>query len=93
MSPWSYSGRVLFLSLGWNFFEYGAFHEGGLVWGWLICAAVFFVMGGAPVVLALRSPDARETLVKLPSQLKPFILQILSMAGRGRRGRFLFLRP
>lgn len=51
---------ALFLSLGWNFFEFGldpAGPETGPVWGWLVCGAMFWVMGGAPLVLALVNPQ------------------------------------
>jgi hypothetical protein len=38
---------MLFLSLGWNFLEFGLRAPGGgLSVGWLICAAAFFAMGG-----------------------------------------------
>jgi len=46
---------ALFLSLGWNFLEYGLdppFGE-GVAWGWLVCAVVFFVMGAGPLLGAL----------------------------------------
>jgi len=45
---------ALFLSLGWNFFEYALDPPGdeGLVWSWLICGILFFVMGGIPLVAA-----------------------------------------
>ena len=48
---------ALFLSLGWNFFEY-AFDPpfgGGLAWGWLICGIVFAVMGGVPLWVVLTA--------------------------------------
>jgi hypothetical protein len=45
---------ALFLSLGWNFLEYGLAPPGGepgeLEWGWLICAFVFLLMGGVPLI-------------------------------------------
>jgi uncharacterized membrane protein len=44
---------VLFISLGWNFLEF-AFRPpgaGGLVWGWLVCGVVFWVMGFVPLLL------------------------------------------
>lgn len=46
---------ALFLSLGWNFLEFGLDPPGdaGLAWGWLICAVVFFVMGAGPLLVAL----------------------------------------
>lgn len=47
---------ALFLSLGWNFLEFGLDPPGGgLAWGWLICAVVFGLMGGLPLPAALRS--------------------------------------
>jgi len=49
---------ALFLSLGWNFFEF-AFDPpgegGGIVWGWLICGVVFALMGGLPLLALLPS--------------------------------------
>jgi Short C-terminal domain len=46
---------ALFLSLGWNFLEYGLDPPGesGLAWGWLVCAIVFGLMGGLPLVVTL----------------------------------------
>ncbi|MGE5595806.1 MAG: SHOCT domain-containing protein [Hyphomicrobiales bacterium] len=45
---------ALFLSLGWNFLEFGLNSpgpDGGLEWGWLVCGVVFVLMGGGPLVL------------------------------------------
>jgi len=38
---------ALFLSLAGNFLEFGLDPpgEGGVAWGWLLCAGVFFLMG------------------------------------------------
>jgi hypothetical protein len=46
---------ALFLSLGWNFLEYGLRPpEGeGVVFGWLIPGVVFVLMGGVPLLAAL----------------------------------------
>ena len=43
---------ALFLSLGWNFLQYGLSSPdgGGAVAGWLVCAVVFILMGGIPLV-------------------------------------------
>jgi hypothetical protein len=41
----------LFLSLGWNFFEYGI--RAGGVAGWLVPGVLFVLMGGVPLVWAL----------------------------------------
>lgn len=57
----------LFLSLGWNFLEYGFWPPGGggWEWGWLIPGVLFVVMGGVPLLVAMvarrefadRAPD------------------------------------
>jgi hypothetical protein len=46
---------ALFLSLGWNFLEFGVNPPGGggLAWGWLICAVVFLAMGGVPLAFVV----------------------------------------
>jgi hypothetical protein len=49
---------ALFLSLGWNFLEFGLNPPGpgdGVEWGWLVCAFVFALMGGLPL-LAIAKP-------------------------------------
>ncbi len=47
---------ALFLSLGWNFFEY-AFDPTppmhGLIWSWLLCGVIFVLMGGIPLFATL----------------------------------------
>ena len=47
---------ALFLSLGWNFLDFGLDPPGGggLEWGWLVCAIVFGLMGGLPLVFAFK---------------------------------------
>lgn len=54
---------ALFLSLGWNFWEFGLNPPvgDGLAWGWIICGVVFVLMGGAPLLLFLN-PDARRAV-------------------------------
>lgn len=52
---------ALFISLGWNFLEYGLWppgDEGGIVWGWLIPGIVFEVMGIVPLLGLLPSRRA-----------------------------------
>jgi hypothetical protein len=47
---------ALFLSLGFNFLSYGLnppFGLGGVEVGWLICAVVFGLMGGIPLLAAI----------------------------------------
>jgi hypothetical protein len=48
----------LFLSLGWNFFEFGIDPpgaQGGVVGGWLVCGVLFGLMGGLPLIAVLPS--------------------------------------
>ncbi|HEX2625861.1 MAG TPA: SHOCT domain-containing protein [Candidatus Limnocylindrales bacterium] len=49
---------ALFLSLGWNFLEFGFAPPGGndgeLVWSWIFCGIVFVLMGGIPLIVGLR---------------------------------------
>jgi hypothetical protein len=70
---WSWS--ALFLSLGWNFLEFGLnppFGE-GLAWGWLVCAILFGLMGGIPLVFAVK-PVLRSFFNPKPEpeRIKPF---------------------
>jgi hypothetical protein len=59
--PWlgliSLGWPALFLSLGWNFLDFGLHPPGGdgeIVWSWLFCAAIFGLMGGIPLLVGLR---------------------------------------
>ena len=70
----AFAWPALFLSLGWNFLEFGLDPPGGggLAWGWLVCAVLFFVMGGGPVLLAvggMRS-DSRRKRKKAAAQAR-----------------------
>lgn len=72
---------ALFLSLGWNFLEFGIdppFGE-GLVWGWLVCAALFALMGGLPLLamtkpimsqFGRRGPEVPSARVVIPTKSK-----------------------
>jgi hypothetical protein len=46
---------ALFLSLGWNFLDFGLNPPGdsGGGGGWLVCAVVFFLMGGVPLAIGI----------------------------------------
>jgi hypothetical protein len=61
---------ALFLSLGWNFLEYGLNPPfgGGLEWGWLVCAFVFGLMGGLPLLAFLKplSEKFRGSPIPMP---------------------------
>src|SRR5688500_3165891 len=64
----AFAWPALFLSLGWNFLEFGLDppgEESGPVWGWLVCAVLFFLMGGLPL-LALASPKALRAMLWPP---------------------------
>jgi len=56
---------ALFLSLGWNFLDYGVSPPDGStgpVWGWLICGVIFVLMGGLPLIFGTMAVlNGRET--------------------------------
>jgi hypothetical protein len=70
---------ALFLSLGWNFLDFGLHPPGGaggVAVGWLVCAVLFGLMGGIPLLYALpatvRHFTGREPHPKpVPSLLNP----------------------
>jgi hypothetical protein len=52
---------ALFLSLGWNFLEYGFFPpEGGWVWSWIFCGVVFVLMGAIPLIVVVGAARAGD---------------------------------
>jgi hypothetical protein len=75
---------AVFLSLGWNFAEYGFFPPSGqgLVWGWIVCAVVFFVMGLAPLLLLIGRGVVMER-VRTQIQQRREALQLRYSRGRG----------
>lgn len=89
---------ALFLSLGWNFFDYGIDPPvgEGLVWGWLVCAILFALMGGLPLIAfvkpimaqfgrsAAEKPPAR---VVVPTRSKAKELRAATKPGPGRPQR------
>lgn len=61
---------ALFISLGWNFLEYGLWPPGdggGIVWGWLIPGIIFEVMGILPLLALLPSRRAFDWTGKADS--------------------------
>jgi hypothetical protein len=56
---------ALFISLGWNFLEYGLWpgDNSGVVWGWIIPGVVFEIMGIVPLLgfLPSRRGDSNWT--------------------------------
>jgi Short C-terminal domain len=55
---------ALFLSLGWNFLDYGWNPPGGegIVWGWMVCGILFVLMGAAPLLVLLSVRRLRGLL-------------------------------
>ncbi|HJR44931.1 MAG TPA: SHOCT domain-containing protein [Actinomycetota bacterium] len=71
----AFTWPALFLSLGYNFLDFGLNPPGrdGLEWGWLICAILFGLMGGLPL-LALVGPTLRgfgQADPPTPGSMKP----------------------
>ncbi len=70
--PYAFAWSALFLSLGWNFLEYGFDPPGGgTEAGWLVCGVVFVVMGGVPLLLLLWRSAARWALWGPPNEPPP----------------------
>jgi len=59
---------ALFLSLGWNFLQYGVSPPGGggIVWGWFIPGVIFVLMGGAPLVAWFETRDHTTIVPGVP---------------------------
>ena len=53
---------ALFLSLGWNFWEFGLESGSADNIGFIICGVLFVLMGGGPLVAILRSKQMRRDL-------------------------------
>ena len=66
---------VMFLSLGWNFFEYALFKFDYLLWGWLICGVLFFAIGGLPLVLIMKKYPPATILSNYGNNLRTVMLQ------------------
>ena len=71
---------AIFLSLGWNFCEYGFFASEGLVWGWIICGVVFMLMGGLPLYLVARKTTWSELLEATKKNAGSLWPQVLGIA-------------
>ncbi len=48
---------VVFVSLGWNFLEFGIFRTGSNGLAWTICGAVFLIMAPIPIYVGVKQPD------------------------------------
>jgi hypothetical protein len=60
--PFAWS--ALFLALGWNFAEFGVNPPDGssVAVGWIVCAVLFGLMGGLPLLLLLKPKNLRKYL-------------------------------
>ena len=80
---------ALFISLGWNFLDF-AFHppgDGGLVWGWLVCGIVFWLMGLVPLLFIILYARQRYRENRLNSKFNKDLAQDQAR----RRGVDLFV--
>ena len=69
--PFAFAWSALFLALGYNFFDYGFDPPGGgSSASWIVCGAVFFAMGGFPL-LGLLSRSARRWSLWGPARDEP----------------------
>ena len=68
----AFAWPALFLSLGWNFFEFGLNPPGdvGLAWSWLFCGVIFVLMGGFPLWLIV-GPTWRALRGRTPENERP----------------------
>jgi hypothetical protein len=75
---------ALFLSLGWNFLEYGFSPPDGsddIVWGWLICGILFVLMGGVPLIFGIKFLlDGKESKI---SRIQAKRRSVANRYGRG----------
>lgn len=87
-----FSWSAVFISLGWNFLDYGiGFGEKtGPVWSWLVCAFFFMLMGLIPLYFILRNlvkkmkEGKRERPAAwIPSLLFQVFLVVVAIAGGG----------
>ena len=69
----------LFLALGWNFFEFGLNPPDGQdsVISWLICGAIFAVMGGQPLFLLRASRKSHKRKRSFFSRILGFFLHVI----------------
>lgn len=82
---------LLFLSLGWNFFEYALFRFHHVEWGWLICGVLFFAIGLVPLVLVIKKYPPTTILRECMESPGPVLLQV-SGAALGIVGGYFFFR-
>lgn len=87
-----FAWSALFLSLGWNFWEYGLNPpdgSDGLVWGWIICGVLFVIMGGLPLLGLFNKSIAKQILWAdapgdAPEVIQPAVVNSSRLATRPR---------
>ena len=76
---------VLFGSLGWNFLEF-AFTGGDIVWGWLVCGVVFWLMA-LPAVFGILAGVKNAVRPAEPAAARHRLALVGAGVRRPRRGR------
>jgi hypothetical protein len=82
---------ALFISLGWNFLEYGfnpPGDEGGWAWGWLVPGALFVLMGAGPLLAALPGRSGRAasaSVYPIPNRLSERVTERTAQAPASRQ--------
>jgi hypothetical protein len=76
-----FAWSALFLSLGYNFLDLGLDppEDQSAAWAWLLCAAVFALMGGLPLIVIFRSIIKNEPIVSPPAPMR-----VTTPAGDGK---------
>ncbi|ETK31446.1 SHOCT domain-containing protein [Microbispora sp. ATCC PTA-5024] len=62
---------ALFLSLGWAFLDAALAPESGVEWSFMVCAVLFLLMGGAPLLLFANREALRRLLWGTPPPAAP----------------------
>jgi hypothetical protein len=82
---------ALFISLGWNFLEYGfnpPGDDGGWAWGWLIPGVLFMLMGAGPLLAALPGRSGRAasaSVYPIPNRLSERVTERTTRAPASRQ--------
>lgn len=71
---------AIFLSLGWNFLEYGFIKGEGVAWGWAVCGVVFVVMAVIPLYLVMRKTSGNEMLAAMKRNASVLWPQLIGIA-------------
>ncbi len=77
----------MFLSLGWNFFEFGLNplgEESGVSGSWIFCGVLFALMGAAPLLFLINRDAFRAVFASDGASLSPAMTRLTP--GRSSRG-------